>query len=140
VDWVPDDPALPFREIKLATKPWERRKIAYNRLQIVTYSYALANRPGQFDVSNMESPGIQVFEERDYLPRMAKGSISAAWGEARKTYIKGIKVIEKGEWEAKPEKPVLCKGDRPLWGCDYYDVCPIEMEKKTIEVIANEYF
>lgn len=135
VDWLPDDPTLPFIEIKLATTPWLRRKLAYNRMQPISYTKMLDGRPGQFDVSNMAEPGIQVFTEKDYLGRKP---FDVRWDETLKQYQKAIKLIE-GKVH-KPTPGILCKGSNVngSWICDYWAVCPDIIEKKNKEMKINE--
>ena len=133
IDILPDNSDNPFREVKLATRPWERRKIAYNRVQIITYSRALDFRPGQFDVSNMDEPGIQFFGERDYLP---KGKTPRQlWEMTEKSYIKAIKMIESSNREPTPN--ILCKGENKhgdTWQCDYYELCQGEIRAKEARI------
>ena len=138
VDWVPDDDALPFTEQKLATRPWERKKIAYNRMQIMTYNKGLLWRPGQFDVNNMEAEGTQRFSEKDYLPR--GNTPKQAWDKVEKDYIKAAKLIEGNIWEPCPG--ILCKGENKhgdTWECDYWAVCPITLEQQAKEMRINEF-
>jgi hypothetical protein len=100
-------------------------------MQIITYAQAVG-RPGEFHVSNMAEPGVQVFGEKDYLPRGKTQSQS--WNEQRKLYIKGIKLIESDDRAPRPN--VLCKGqnEHSTWQCDYYDLCQAEIKAKEARI------
>ena len=131
IDLLPTDPDKPFVEMKLPASPWKRRKIAYNRMQIITYAQA-TGRPGEFHVSNMAEPGVQIFKEKDYLPRGKDQSQS--WAAVRKDYIKAIKLIESDDRAPRPN--VLCKGENEYstWQCDYYDLCQAEIKAKEMRI------
>ena len=131
IDILPDDPDAPFVEIKLPATAWQRKKIAYNRMQIITYAQAIG-RPGVFHVSNMAEPGVQVFNEKDYLPRGKDQA--AAWKAVRKDYLKAIRLIESDDREPRPN--VLCKGENEhsTWQCDYYDLCQAEIKTKEARI------
>lgn len=131
IDILPDSPDTPFIEVKLATTPWQRKKIAYNRMQIITYAQA-TGRPGEFHVSNMAKPGVQVFTAKDYLPRGKDQA--AAWKAVRKDYMKAIRLIESDDREPRPN--ILCKGknENATWQCDYYDLCQAEIKAKEMRI------
>lgn len=135
VDWLPDDDSLPFRELKLATAPWQRKKLKYNWIQAISYQMMLDGRPGQFDVSNMAEAGIQVFDERDYLRRR---KYKTRCDEALDYYRKMIAIIDGGDYPTTPG--ILCKGsnDNATWQCDYWAVCPHIIDQQSKERRINE--
>ena len=138
IDILPDDPAMPFVEIKLPSASWQRKKIAYNRMQIITYAQAIG-RPGVFHVSNMTEPGVQTFEEKDYLPRGK--TQETAWMAIRKDYMRAIRLIESDDREPRPN--ILCKGanEHSTWQCDYYDICQekIKAKEKRINELSKVF-